>query len=97
MIENKTLNEIQNELVSLQERAKKIGYKNIIPKIPQGKKLGSEPPEHLLAGFNLRLSNWINGLIQLENNLNPPPQNISRIGNPTGVVNDNLSISTQNN
>ena len=77
MTENKSLSELKNDLTSLLSRAREAGYKNVIPKIPQGKTLSSEPSEHIMAGFYLRLGNWISGLVQVENNINPPEQRIS--------------------
>ncbi len=91
MIENLTINELRSELSLLQSRAQEAGYKNVLPKIPTGKRISGEPPVHLMAGFYMRLSNWTNGLVQLENNINPPAP-IRRNVNIIESLNDNLTI-----
>lgn len=91
MIEKLTLNELRNELTFLQSRARTVGYKNALPKMPSGKRISGEPPVHLMTGFYMRLGNWINGLVQLENNI--IPSSSRRNVNDTQGVNDNLTIS----
>lgn len=51
---------IQSQLTELTSRAKRINYKNTIPRLPKN------PTESTLAGFKLRLSNWIKQLEVLE-------------------------------
>ena len=53
--------EIELELLELKSRAKNVGYKNIIPKLPVN------PQESVMIGFYKRLSNWKKGLSIVEN------------------------------
>lgn len=62
---NQTQEELLSELAILKQRAIKVGYKNIIPRLPKSFYIGHS--EHLMQGFQKRLTNWKNYLIQLEN------------------------------
>lgn len=55
------LKELESELFELKSRANRVGYKNIIPRLPYHK------ADHLMIGFYKRLHNWKNGLLQFEN------------------------------
>lgn len=55
-----TLQEIENQLADLKSRAKRIDYKNVIPRLP--KKI----THSTLSGFKKRLSNWTKQLEHLE-------------------------------
>ncbi len=55
--------ELLKELSDLKMRAIKVGYKNIIPKLPESK----ANFEQSMNGFHYRLHNWKKQLIQLEN------------------------------
>lgn len=59
-METSNLVAIHNQLKDLTSRAKRINYKNTIPRLPKN------PTESTLAGFKLRLSNWVKQLEQLE-------------------------------
>lgn len=67
MIDAKTINEINSELTELKLRAKKVGYKNAIPRIPKFKKTHPHNHNSTLMGFNKRINNWKKGLLILEN------------------------------
>jgi hypothetical protein len=54
------LQTIANQLYELNLRAKKINYKNKIPKLPKN------PTESTMSGFRKRLSNWTNLLSHCE-------------------------------
>jgi len=60
-IKSNQIEELLKEISELKVRATKIGYKNIIPKLPQS---GSEQS---MLGFLYRLDNWKKQLLQLEN------------------------------
>lgn len=55
--------ELINEINDLKVRAVKIGYKNIIPKLPESR----SNFEQSMLGFMYRLDNWKKQLLQLEN------------------------------
>lgn len=59
-METINLAEINIQLSELTSRAKRINYKNVIPRLPKN------PTESTLAGFKKRLSNWIKQLETLE-------------------------------
>ncbi len=55
--------ELIREISNLRSRAIKVGYKNIMPKLPTSNK----NLEQSMIGFNYRLDNWKKQLIQMEN------------------------------
>lgn len=55
--------ELINEINDLKVRAIKVGYKNIMPKLPESK----SNFEQSMSGFRYRLDNWKKQLLQLEN------------------------------
>jgi hypothetical protein len=57
---------LKNEIVELKSRARTIGYKNGFPKLPKDQHTQASF-DNLMIGFEKRLNNWKNGLIQLEN------------------------------
>lgn len=57
---------LRNEIVELKSRARTVGYKNAFPKLPKDQHTQASF-DNLLIGFEKRLHNWKNGLIQLEN------------------------------
>jgi hypothetical protein len=67
-MEQEQITKIEYELSELKSRARNIGYKNEIPRLP--KKLRSKEPGlqmSVMTGFNKRLSNWKHGLVVMEN------------------------------
>lgn len=60
------LQELQSELNELKNRAIKVGYVNKLPRLPKSYGIYSMPPEHTMVGFYKRLTNWENGLLQME-------------------------------
>lgn len=52
--------EIEKQLSELRSRAAKANYQNQIPKYPKN------PNPSTLVGFNKRLANWTNILIEFE-------------------------------
>lgn len=63
---NSVPEELSDELILLQERARKINYKNQIPRLPKPQ-YSQKSFDNLMIGFQKRLTNWEKGLIQLEN------------------------------
>ena len=61
-----TIEEKKNELQDLISRARNVGYKNKIPNLPNPNKY-TKNIDHLIIGFEYRLENWKNGLLNLEN------------------------------
>jgi len=62
-----TISEVlKNEIIELKSRARVIGYKNGFPKLPKDQH-SQAAFDNLMIGFEKRLHNWKNGLIQLEN------------------------------
>lgn len=55
--------ELLNEISDLKVRAVNIGYKNVIPKLPESRRNF----EQSMLGFMYRLDNWKKQLLQLEN------------------------------
>jgi len=67
-MEQEQIIKLETELSELKIRAKNIGYKNEIPRLP--KKLRSKDAsfqQSVMSGFYKRLSNWKNGLMIMEN------------------------------
>lgn len=60
-ISTETLIEISNELSDSIYRAKKVGYKNIPPRLPK-----KHPTVSTMSGFKKRFKNWSAGLLTLE-------------------------------
>jgi hypothetical protein len=58
--------QLKNEINDLKNRAKTIGYKNVFPNLPKEQNTQAAF-DNLMIGFEKRLNNWKNGLIQLEN------------------------------
>jgi hypothetical protein len=57
---------LKNEINDLKNRARQIGYKNVFPKFPK-EQYSQKSFDNLMMGFEKRLTNWKNGLEQLEN------------------------------
>lgn len=55
------ITQIEFELIELKSRARNVGYKNIIPRLPV------RFQESVMIGFYKRLSNWKKGLTIVEN------------------------------
>ena len=55
--------DLLNEINDLKRRAILVGYKNKIPKLPDE----TSNFDQSMIGFNYRLHNWKNQLLQLEN------------------------------
>jgi hypothetical protein len=67
-MEQEQIVKLESELSDLKVRARNIGYKNEIPRLP--KKLRSKDAsfqQSVMSGFYKRLSNWKNGLVTMEN------------------------------
>jgi hypothetical protein len=83
-----------SELIS---RAKAVGYKNQIPKLPDPHKLAKNF-DHLLIGYDYRLNNWMNGLLSLEfpsGRLNKEGEkNVQKISSPSAI--EELLLKYQN-
>jgi hypothetical protein len=58
--------ELKNEISELRSRARVADYKNVMPRLPK-EQITQKAFDNLMMGFNKRLQNWKNGLIQLEN------------------------------
>jgi len=58
--------QLKNEISDLKNRARIIGYKNVFPNLPKEQNTQAAF-DNLMIGFEKRLNNWKNGLIQLEN------------------------------
>lgn len=58
--------DLKKEINDLKNRAREIGYKNAFPKLPK-EQYTQHAFNNLMMGFEKRLQNWKNGLIQLEN------------------------------
>lgn len=56
-----------HELSELKLRARNVGYKNNIPKLPSLKNREIGHQNSVMSGFYKRLSNWTNGLNVMEN------------------------------
>lgn len=65
-MKNSISEQLNNEINDLKSRARSIGYKNAFPKLPKPQ-LSQSSFDNLMIGFEKRLHNWKNGLIQLEN------------------------------
>lgn len=65
-MKNQISEELQNEITDLKNRARIVGYKNIFPRLPKDQNTQISF-DNLMIGFEKRLHNWKNGLIQLEN------------------------------
>jgi len=65
-MKNSISEQLKNEINDLKSRARIIGYKNGFPKLPK-EQLTQSAFDNLMIGFEKRLQNWKNGLIQLEN------------------------------
>lgn len=74
---NHVSEELTNELSELVSKAKRLGYKNIPPRLPKN------PTASTMSGFLKRFHNWRHSLQQLE-------QDRSMQGNKTVVVDSNL-------
>lgn len=59
LIEN--IAEAKAKLIELHVRAKRVQYRNVIPRIAK-----KEPTDATMIGFNYRLGNWVNGLEKIE-------------------------------
>lgn len=67
-MEQEQIMKLESELLELKARARNVGYKNSIPRLP--KKLKNKESGlqlSVMSGFNKRLSNWKSGLIIMEN------------------------------
>lgn len=58
--------QLKNEISELKSRARTVDYKNVMPRFPK-EQLTQKAFDNLMIGFNKRLDNWKNGLVQLEN------------------------------
>lgn len=58
-----TLSKVSNELSELIYKAKKVGYKNLPPRLPKN------PTKSTMSGFHKRFKNWSNSLILLESEI----------------------------
>lgn len=58
--------QMKNEITELKVRARSIGYKNNFPKLPK-EQYTQSAFDSVMMGFEKRLQNWKNGLVQLEN------------------------------
>jgi len=58
--------DLKKEINELKVRAREIGYKNAFPKFPK-EQYSQKAFDNLMMGFEKRLTNWKNGLEQLEN------------------------------
>jgi len=62
------ITELEMELIELKSRARNMGYKNQIPRLPKNIRNKPEGLQvSLLSGFTKRLSNWKHGLVIIEN------------------------------
>jgi len=67
-MEQDRITKIESELLELKARARNIGYKNEIPRLPKNIRVKTAGlQESLLSGFTKRLSNWERGLLLMEN------------------------------
>lgn len=76
--------ELLNEINDLKNRALKVGYKNVIPKMPET----IFNSDQSMAGFRYRLDNWKKQLVQLENPGGLPSAQPSNIITRQIVIND---------
>lgn len=58
--------ELKNEISDLKTRARVVEYKNAFPRLPKEQHT-QKAFDNLMVGFQKRLHNWKNGLVQLEN------------------------------
>lgn len=65
-MKNTISNDLLNEINDLKNRARIINYKNVFPRFPKDQ-LSQKSFDNLMIGFEKRLHNWKNGLLQLEN------------------------------
>ena len=65
-MKNNISEELKKEINDLKSRALSINYKNVFPKFPKDQ-MTQVAFDNLMIGFEKRLHNWKNGLIQLEN------------------------------
>jgi len=81
--------ELLKEMSELKVRATKMGYKNVMPKLPQS---GSEQS---MLGFFYRLDNWKKQLLQLENPGGLPSDKKPIKTNDLGqfVINNSLNLN----
>ena len=66
--------------------ARKVGYKNTIPTLPEPKIL-TKNLDNILVGFDYRLFNWTKGLLSLEHPYGLPTNNDNKeIVSPTSTA-----------
>jgi hypothetical protein len=67
MIDTKVIYEVQQELIALKTKARNIGYKNQIPRLPISNQKNHTSFESRMIGFNKRFRNWKHDLDKFEN------------------------------
>lgn len=65
-MKNSISEELKKEISELKTRARAVDYKNTFPRLPKDQ-MTQKAYDNLMIGFHKRLTNWKNGLTQLEN------------------------------